>query len=287
MKLSLTTDNITNRRFTLLAPAGVSPRGVFRHVEGDSTFRQRLLADMQRLRGRIYVEDGAIGPEDLTPDGRHLQAIDDQSWHLLLLSNQGRVLGCTRYLQHHPSTPYNRLRVRTAALAESSQWSEPLRRAVESELETARKNGFSFVEVGGWALDASVRNSADAVRSVLFTYAWSQVIGGCMGLSMATQRNGSASILRRIGGRPLEWDGAELPPYYDPHYKCDMEVLRFDSRAANTKYQPIIEEIRSQVPYVPVICAHKPVDAWHSLVNRLRPVSGAPSNWSGVVAPAA
>jgi hypothetical protein len=288
MKLSLTTDNTSNRRFTLLAPAGVSPRGVFRHVEGDSTCRQQLLADMQRMRGRIYLEDGAISPGELTADGRHVQAIDDQSWHLLLLSNRGRVLGCTRYLQHHASTPYNRLRVRTAALADSNRWSEPLRRAVESELQSARQNGFSFVEVGGWALDASVRNSADAVRSVLFTYAWSQVIGGCVGVSMATQRNGSASILRRIGGRPLSWDGAELPPYYDPHYKCEMELLRFDSRVPNAKYQPVIDEIRSQVPFVPVICAHKPVDAWHTLVNRLRPVSNMSSNWSaGVVAPAA
>ena len=286
MKLSLTADSTSTRQFILLAPAGVTPRGTFRHVTGDSTSRQSLLAEMQRLRGRIYLNDGAISHRELMPDGRHVQAIDDQSWHLLLINNRGRVLGCTRYLQHHASTSYSRLRVRTSALAESERWGEPLRLAVETELASARDVGFSFVEVGGWALDESVRNSTDALRSVLFTYAWSHVIGGCVGLSMATHRNGSAAILRRIGGRPLMWDGAELPPYYDPHYKCEMEVLRFDSRIPSMKYQATIDEMRSEIPSVPVICEHKPVDAWHSLVNRLRPISAVPE-WSPAVAPAA
>jgi hypothetical protein len=243
---------------------------------------------MQRLRGRIYLEDEAITEAELTSDGRHLQPIDEHSWHLLVVGGNGRVLGCTRYLQHHPSTPYSRLRIRTAALAQSDLWSEPLRRAVERELETARQRGYSYVEVGGWALDESLRGSSDALRSVLFTYAWSHIIGGCLGLSTATHRNGSASILRRIGGRPLEWNGTELPPYYDPHYKCEMEVLRFDSRLPSAKYEHVIETMRSEIPMVPVVCGHKPADTWHSIVNRLRQVPAVSSNWlPDAVAPAA
>jgi hypothetical protein len=288
MKLSLTAESTTSRRFILLAPAGVTPRGAFQRVETDLGSRQLLLADMQRLRGRIYLQDGAICPDELTSDGRHIQSIDEESWHLLVLGSNGRVQGCTRYLKHHASTPYSRLRVRTAALARSEQWSEPLRRAVERELETARQNGFSYVEVGGWALDESLRGSSDAVRSVLFTYAWSQTVGGCLGLSMATHRNGSAAILRRIGGRPLEWDGAELPPYYDPHYKCDMEVLRFDSRVPCPRYQHVIDEIRSQIPSVQVICGQKPADNWTSFVSVMPPVPAITRPWTAnVVAPAA
>lgn len=157
MKLSLIADSAANRRFVLLSPPGVALRGAFRRVEGDSDRRQELLQDMQRLRGRIYLQDGAITEDELTADGRHIQPIDEESWHLLILGPRDRVVGCTRYLQHHASTPYNRLRVRTAALANSERWSEPLRRAVEGELETARKHGFSFVEVGGWAIDDSLR----------------------------------------------------------------------------------------------------------------------------------
>jgi hypothetical protein len=103
---------------------------------------------------------------------------------------------------------------------------------------------------------------------VLFTFAWSQVIGGCLGLSMATHRNGSASILRRIGGRPLEWNGQALPPYYDPQYKCDMEMIRFDSRIPSAKYQSAIDEIRSQIPAMQVIGTGKPQSRpWHVFVN--------------------
>jgi len=288
MKLSLAADPNSNRQFILVAPIGTATGGAFRHVEGDPGWRQELLADMQRLRGRIYLGDGAITKAELTPDGRHVQAIDEHSWHLLVLSSAGKVLGCTRYLQHHSSTPFNNLRVRSAAMGQSAQWSKALRCAVERELEDARRSGFSYVEVGGWALDESLRGSSDALRSVLFTFAWSHVIGGALGLSTATHRNGSASILRRIGGRPLEWDGAELPPYYDPHYKCDMEVLRFDSRLPSVKYQHVIDEMRMEVPMVPVICGHKPADPRSSFVNRSHLFAGMSERWlSDLVAPAA
>jgi hypothetical protein len=284
MKLTLATDPNTSRRFTLLSPPGMALRGAFHSVDNDAGWRSDLLSDMQRLRGRVYLRDGAISERDLTPDGRHVQSIDEESWHLLILNPNDRVVGCTRYLQHPASTSFNRLRVHSAAMARSPQWRGPLRRAVESELDDARRSGFSYIEVGGWALDESVRGSSDALRSVLFTFAWSQVIGGCLGLSMATHRNGSAAILRRIGGRPLEWNGQPLPPYYDPQYKCDMEVLRFDSRLPSVKYQHAIEEIRSQIPSMQVIAAEKPSTAWHGFVDRLhsRVVALVPSGAQGV-----
>lgn len=289
MNLTLTADSNAKRRFILLAPDGVAPRGAFHQVETDSRRRMHLLSEMQRLRGRIYFNDGAVTASELTADGRHVQEIDNESWHLLVLSNTGRVLGCTRYLQHDPSTSYRDLRVRTAALAQSSEWGDALRNAVEFELKTARQRNFSYVEVGGWALDESLRGSTDALRSVLFTYAWSHVLGGCLGLSMATHRNGSAAILRRIGGRPLEWNGTPIPAYYDPHYKCEMEVLRFDSLLPSVKYQHVINEMRIEMSSVPVVSSLPSTGPWHSIVNRLCQVPGAVSaNWgAGAVAPAA
>lgn len=284
MNLTLTADSNAKRRFMLLAPAGVDPRGTFRQVEAEPGRRSDLLADMQRLRGRVYLRDGAITAKELTRDGRHVQAIDESSWHLLVVSNSGRVLGCTRYLQHNPDTRFQQLRVRTAAIAESEQWGSVLRNAVERELETARDRGFSFVEVGGWALDESLRGSTDALRSVLFTYAWSYTLGGCLGLSTATHRNGSAAILRRIGGRPLEYNGVELPPYYDPHYKCEMEVLRFDSRLPSPRYEEVIRQMQVEMTTVPVVSSVTPSDSWQSIVNRLCQIQG----WAhDAVAPAA
>lgn len=288
MNLSLTADPSTHRNFLLLAPPTIQLPDTFCRVSSDSVRRWDLLADMQRLRGRIYLQDGAISASELTSDGRHVQAIDEESWHLLILNSSNRVVGCTRYLQHAASTTYNRLRVRTAALARRQPWSDWLRKAVEGELQNARRSGFSFVEVGGWALDESIRGSSDALRSVLFTFAWSQLIGGCLGLSMATHRNGSASILRRIGGRPLEWQGCALPPYYDPQYKCDMEVIRFDSRLPSEKYAHAIDEIRSQIPYMPVVRTGQSPRVWHTFVNRLHTPAPALLPWqAGSIAPAA
>jgi hypothetical protein len=279
MKLGLASESNTQRRFALIAPAGVAPRETFDHVIGDSDWRQHMLSEMQRLRGRIYWADGAIKATDLTRDGRHVQAIDEASWHLLILGENDRVLGCTRYFQHKFAPNFRELRVRSAALATDNRWSGHLRLAVERELDRARHNGFSYVEVGGWALDESVRSSTDALRSVLFTYAWSRAIGGCLGLCTATHRNGSASILRRIGGQPLEWDGFELPPYYDPNYNCEMEVLRFDSRLPNQKYLSVIDEMRSQISMVPVICGTKPAEKRHSFVPSWTPVPARGAAW--------
>jgi hypothetical protein len=281
MKLSLTTDPSINRRFVLLSPPGMPSSGPFSHADVDPSRRQALLAEMQRLRGRVYFQDGVISDKDLTADGRHCQPMDEESWHLLILNSNNNVVGCTRYFRHSSSISFNRLHVREAALARSEEWSGPLRWSVERELETARQRGFSYIEVGGWALDESVRGSSDALRSVLFTYAWSQVIGGCLGLSTATHRNGSASILRRIGGRPLEWDGRELPAYYDPKFKCDMEVIRFDSRISSSKYQHAIDEIRSQIPFMQVISAGKTTPPWHALVDRLQRPASTSLPWPG------
>src|SRR5689334_7447702 len=144
MKLSLTTDPTSQRRFILLSPPARPLRGNFGRVVNDTSWRQELLRDMQRLRGRIYLQDGAISEQDLTADGRHVHPVDEDSWHLLILNPYNRVVGCTRYLQHSAFTSFEQLRVRTAALARSGEWSDRLKRAVEGELETARHNGFSY-----------------------------------------------------------------------------------------------------------------------------------------------
>ena len=253
MKLSLAADPNSNRQFILVAPIGTATGGAFRHVEGDPGWRQELLADMQRLRGRIYLGDGAITKAELTPDGRHVQAIDEHSWHLLVLSSAGKVLGCTRYLQHHSSTPFNNLRVRSAAMGQSAQWSKALRCAVERELEDARRSGFSYVEVGGWALAKERRCTGEALRTALAMYGLAQILGDCVGIATATVRNRSASILRRIGGGDLEIGGEKLPPYYDPQYKCRMEIVRFTSSSPNPKYWRWIDQIAATLLHVPVL----------------------------------
>ena len=66
-----------------LAPARgfVPPLGW--RIHNDDSHYHRLLHDAQRLRGRVYLEDGAISEAQLTSDGRHWQPLDATSWHVL------------------------------------------------------------------------------------------------------------------------------------------------------------------------------------------------------------
>ncbi len=232
---------------------------------------------MQKMRGGIYLRDGAIQTRDLSRDGRHCQAADADSWHLLTLDRDGRVSASVRYHEHPNTVPFDALGLRHSALAKSFDWASRLRTAVELELAAARAQSLSYVEVGGWALADERRCTTEALRTALATYALAQLLGGCLGVTTATVRNRSSSILRRIGGRPLEAGGSELPRYYDPQYECEMEILRFTSYAMNPKYQTWIDEIRSSLLTVPVLCpetgvtdigfddlAHSEVLAWAS-----------------------
>jgi hypothetical protein len=245
---------ISPDRMILLAPSDEQARGTFRHVWQSRWLHEQLQSEMQRLRGGIYLQDGAISRAELSEDGRHILPYDAQSWHLLSMDNAGRVMGCTRYLLHECGSSYRDLRVSKSALARSAEWGCIFRAAVERELDSAWHSGFSYVEVGGWAMAEQVRGSGECVRSVLATYAWSRLIGGALGISTATERNGSACILGRLGGQPLEWGPETIPAYFDAQYGCNMHILRFDSRRPNPKYEQAIQQLQKCLTEVPVIC---------------------------------
>jgi hypothetical protein len=198
------------------------------------------------LRGNVYLRDGAIQPDDLT-DGRHELDIDRGGWHLLLLDKDDRVCGCARYREYPNYTRFSQLGVSNSALARCDLWGPKLQAAVESELALSRRLNLPYVELGGWALLEQVRGTTEAFRMAIAAYGLSQILGGGIGISTVTRRHGSASILRRIGGRPLETESSELPPYHDPEYRCEMEVLRFWSWAPSPRFRVWIEEIKAQL----------------------------------------
>lgn len=238
----------------LLAPAGAC----LRPFSGPVTFSHRihaaLIGGMQRLRGGIYLREGAIQLPQLRYNGRHVSSSDYKSWHLLTVRSDGEILGCIRFLRHPNTVRSHQLRVSEAPLAHSDAWSTRFFSSINSEIEAARRFNFSYVEIGGWALAPELRGTAEALHTVLSTYALAQIQGGALGITTATERNGSASILRRLGGQPLEWDGAALPPYFDPAYRCGMEVLRFDSRNPSARYAHKVSALRSHIAALPVFC---------------------------------
>jgi len=136
------------RKLLLLAPSTTAIPVSFSNVDSDSTRYNRLLESMQRMRGAVYLEDGAIRDFHLT-DGRHKQAADYVSWHLLVLDQSDRVCGCARYREYLSNTQYSELSVSRSALAHCSNWGSPLRSSVDAELELSREMSLPYVELGG------------------------------------------------------------------------------------------------------------------------------------------
>jgi hypothetical protein len=241
------------RRFVLLSPSRPHS-SVFGESSVDGSLHRKLLADAQRLRGSVYLQIGAIEPSQLLSDGRHVQTDDSKSWHLLTLDEHGRVAACTRYLSHPSTVSFSELTVSHSALATSDKWARRFRQAIEAELALARKRGWSYVEMGGWVISEKMRCTTEAVRMVLAAYGLAQISGGALGIATVTQ-HGSSPVLRRIGGGSLLSRGAELPPYYEPQYKFEMEILRFDSSRPSPRYSAWVDDCRAYLQTVPVICA--------------------------------
>lgn len=243
----------TRGRVGLLAPPQAMVPRSFQRVERDLEWHQRMLTRMQRVRGKVYLDEGAIRRSQLTPDGRHRVPVDEHAWHVLALDEDMQIYGCSRYLAHPNSTPFSELSVSNCPLGKSKVWGARFRDAVDSEMDRARQRGIDYVEVGGWALMPELRRSVEALRIALATYSLARTLGGCIGIATVTRRHASSSILRRIGGRPLTAGGTDLPAYYDPQYGCDMEILRFDSSEPNPRFEAWIDELSGYLRMEPVI----------------------------------
>ena len=253
--------NAGQSRLLLLAPATASVPDTFREVEWNPQYHTEVLTGIQRLRGQAYVEDGAIDTSELEPDGRYAQEVDDQAWHLVSLNGKGDVCGCARYVAHSRRLRFSKVGVSQSPLARSLEWAPYFRSAVESEIDLAGRRGVDYVEVGGWALTTELRCTSEALRIALGMFSVARLLGGCIGITTATRRHCSSSILRRIGGTSLMTNGVEIPRYFDPRYDCQMEILRFDSARPNPRFERWIEELRRYLSVVPVLLGNVPSDA--------------------------
>jgi hypothetical protein len=223
------------------------------NVEFDNDDHASLVRAVQHFRGRIYLADGAVERCDLSPEGLHQTAEDDQSWHLLALDDDGRISACAWYKYHSNDVYFSRLRLRHCPLASSREWRDTLWKAVEGEIRQARRAGIGYSELGGWAVDPQHRGTSAGLLLGFATYALGRRLGGAFGVTTATERHGSANILCRLGGSPLIADGAQIPSYYDPRYRCTMEIVRFDSRSPNPRFDNLIRRLELRLPDVAVI----------------------------------
>lgn len=247
--------------FQLLAPPKSGIAQNFYHPTKDEHLYHQLLSGMQRLRGSIYLKDGAIKPCELDDEGRFHMPADEQSWHLLLLDQGRNVIGCARYLVHPSDVSYDRLRISHSTLANDPVWGPKVREAVEADLRRIRDAHLSYVEVGGWALSEQWRGTRAALEILVGSFALAQLWGGCVGSCTATVRHSSSSMLRRLGGQSFEVAGQCVPSYNDPEYDCTMELLRFDYRSPAARFLPLINQLRTTLSKAPIVTPAEPFAA--------------------------
>jgi hypothetical protein len=246
---------MVGERLMLLSPLETKVPGHFRNVTYDAVEHRQLVREMQRLRGSVYLSEGNVRREQLTVDGLHATPEDARSWHLVMTDRNGHVTSCAWYLEHENTASIQNLRVRNCPLAQADRWREPLVGAVEAELANARRNNLRSAEVGGWAVAKERRCTSEGLLLALGAYGLCRILGGALGLTTANVKHSSSSILRRLGGSYLEFQGKVIPSYFDPRYNADIELLRFDSRKPAAKYSGLIELLQQRLSVVPVFAS--------------------------------
>ena len=80
--------------------------------------------------------------------------------------------------------------------------------------------GRGCVRIGGWAVADDARQSRVGIRMVQECIRQAEQLGDYYATATATARNQACQILRKMGGRLIM-------RYYDPAYRCEMELLEF------------------------------------------------------------
>lgn len=244
--------NETNKQaLCLLAPAG-GPLDGFQNVIYDRERYQSLLSEAQRLRGRVYLDDGAISADDLDSQQCYVVKDDSLSWHILLRDSTGLVVAVSRMLFFsHSNGPVPIDKLHAAQLIERT--SELVRAKYLCALQQFASPSCDcapyFVECGGLAIASEMRASRNTSIFLSTYWALSRFIGAARGVGAATERNSSADILRRFGGFSIPTqNGGSIEPFYDSVYDCMMELQGFASDILDPTLEPTVQDIQEFLP---------------------------------------
>ena len=202
------------------------------------------LAAVQRLRGRVYLADGAIPASALDATGRHRSDVDPLSWHVLAERRDGSLCGCIRTTVHSTveeleSGPLFRLLNRTAPDVRAAHLA-----AIHAAIDVSGDHR-SF-EVGGWATDENERRSLLPVYLALSCWSMIRLQGLTVAFAATTDRHGSSSMLVRLGMFPVRHDERPLTPFHDSAYGCWMQILQATDQPAPA-YDDVVCRLEEQL----------------------------------------
>jgi hypothetical protein len=239
-------------RMMILAPVKASCPHLLLSRIHDGEKHARLFDEMQKVRARVMLREGAISGAAIDPEGRYTMPGDDQSWHIVKMRDDGAICGCARILVHPRDVRFEDLRVATCR--GGAHWDPCLRDAVERELLWARYFNLLPIEPGGWALDDNARGTGGGIGLAVAAFAWARLLGECFGFLTATVKHCSATMLRRLGGTPLRTAaGTPVPEYWDERWGTGIEVLRFDTNSLDQRFHRMLDQACNELMRSPVI----------------------------------
>jgi hypothetical protein len=207
-----------------------------------------LVRDIQTVRGLALREAGSKGTQ-LEADGRHVQPVDAEGWHIVLQHDDGTTVGCARYLPLNGNA--DQLGATRSTFGRSHRYGPVLHSAMERLISNVKKRGKRYGEAGGWAMRREIRGGTAAVNVALMTFALAEHLGSGLAFTTATKMHHSSSILCRIGANRIP----DVPAYYEAKFGSILEVLQFDLPNTNPRYASRLEKFREQTLWTPIICA--------------------------------
>jgi hypothetical protein len=203
-----------------------------------------LRKDIQKLRGRVYIQDGAISADELDEAGRHLFCGENTRWYVAVVEmNSGTLLAANGYSAHfQPAKALHGTHVRHILERAPVEQAQALIREYESVVKNCLQLGHGFGEGAGWIASPGIQALNSGILAALAGPALFNCIGVRVSMCVATQRHSANAILKRIGMRPLLGD-VTSSVFDDPTYGCRMEALAFTQENLTNGFHRVVIHI--------------------------------------------
>jgi len=211
-----------------------------------------LLTQACRIRGSVYLQDGAIRPEDLNANGAFWLPMDETSWHLLTVNDDDEVTATLRVtmLPLDAKKRKGKLPHVGASLSRASRDTLSPRLTTERFLSSlwleygAERN--HFLVVGGWAASPTASAAGVGAELALSVWAFTRHVEAAGAICVASERHDAHGQLVRTGAVPIRAIGAQVM-YYDSAYGCQVGLLGFKVFKERRALKRVVDHLATKI----------------------------------------
>ncbi|MEY4530425.1 MAG: hypothetical protein RLZZ156_1146 [Deinococcota bacterium] len=231
--MSRDTGIFKDNHFLLLAPANARIPKVFSRVEENVQAHETWRTKLQQLRGKVFLEDGAIKESHLDEQGRHISKLDINSWHFLVMSPEEQIRGVMRtQIWYYDDRLPELCELNLYGLLERMQDLE-LRQKFTTALNNTMhqpNDNTCFMEVSALAVDAASQGFTIGSMLGISGYSIGNIVDAYVAFGAGTDRHHTARFYHKLGGisfRDSSNPEVVLPPFFDTGYNCQMDIMAF------------------------------------------------------------